>query len=111
MEEFIQNYDKSITVVLFLLVIGLIVGGAYFYAWYKKRMERMKSEYDRYYEKIEKVLTYEICEQNYEWLSERLFIRLLECKYKDSERTDVLRRKFVGRYAEIIEKKRVSEID
>jgi len=105
MEEFIHNYDKSIAVVLFLVVMFIIVR---FAMRYGKLQAHLAGEYERYYAKIERVLEYEVCEANYEWIC-RLFDRLLQCKYKNEEMTKVLNDRFVLQYAEIIEMKRISQ--
>ena len=72
--------------------------------------ERREKEYYMYYDRIGLVLDNEVCEANYEWIC-RLFDHLLQCKYKNPEMTKVLNDRFVLQYAEIIEKRRVSEND
>jgi predicted negative regulator of RcsB-dependent stress response len=105
--ETLQDYNWRITIGLVLLVIGVIIAGAYFIAWYGKQQAKLASEYMRYYEKIQKVLDYEICEQNRQWI-ERLFDRLDKCKYKNREMTEVLTMEFFRKYEDIA-KKRVLE--
>ena len=84
----------------FLLIAGLIVfliGAAYLIAKIGARNARLHDEYMRCYEKIQKVLDYEICEQNCEWI-ERLFIRLDKCTYKNHEMRQVLDNEFKEKY-------------
>ena len=107
--EFIASYNWSITIGLILLVIGIIIGGIYFIAWYGKQQARLANEYMRYYEKIKKVLDYEICEQNFDWLL-RLLNGLGQCKYKNREMTEVLTMEVLKKYKDIAERQ-VSEND
>ena len=96
----------------FLLIAGLIVfliAAAYLIAKIGARNARLHDEYMRCYEKIQKVLDYEICDANYDWIM-RLLERLAKCKYKNREMTEVLTMQFFRQYKEIAEK-RVSEID
>ena len=106
--ETIQDYNWNITIGLVLLVIGVIIAGVYFIAWYGKQQAKLASEYMRYYEKIQRVMTYEVCEANYDWLM-RLIERLGQCKYKNREMTEVITMEFFRQYKEIAEK-RVKEI-
>ena len=105
--ETLQDYNWSITIGLVLLVIGVIIAGAYFIVWYGKLQAKLASEYMRCYEKIQRVMTYEVCEQNYDWLM-RLIERLGQCKYKNREMTEVVTMQFFRQYEDIA-KKRVLE--
>jgi len=107
--EFIQNYNWSITVGLIVLLFVVLFLGAYFIVWYGKLQAYLADEYMKKYEIIRSKINYcEVCEQNYNWI-ERLFDRLLDCRYKNSEMTQTLHDEFVKKYAEIIEKERVSQ--
>ena len=103
--ELIENYNKSITVCLIVLLFAIIIGGAYFIAWYGKEQTRLYNEYMRYYEKIQRVMTYEVCEQNYQWLC-RIFYQLDNCKYKSPEMSEVLCNEFRIKFESIIEKRK-----
>lgn len=107
--ETLQNYNWSITIGMCVLGILVLVSGAYFVVWYGKRQTRLASEYIRYYEKIQKVLTYDICEANYDWIC-RLFDRLDECRYKNPEMREVLLNEFRVKFESIIEKRKNEEI-
>ena len=108
MEEFIQNYNWSITVVAILVLFGLLIAGAYLVAKIGHRNAMRAKEYEKEYEKkyaiIKNVISdYKVCEQTYEWI-ELMFEKLLQCRYKNPEITKVLHDDFVMKYAEIIEK-------
>jgi len=105
--EAIQNYNWSITIGLVLLLIAIIIGGAYFVVWYGKLQAKLANEYQMCYDKIHRVLEYEVCDQNYDWLL-RLLTRLGQCKYKNREMTEVLTMEFFRKY-EKIAKERVSQ--
>lgn len=112
MNEFIMNYDKSITVVLFLFLIALVFGGGYVIAkllvWYGKLQAKLAREYELKYSIVEMIIdTHSVCDQNFDWI-EKMFDNLLECKYKNPEMTEVLYNKFREKYEDIA-KKRVSE--
>ena len=112
MNEFIINYDKSITVVLFLVLIVLVFGGSYAIAkllvWYGKREARLAREYEIKYLMIESIIeNNKVCEQNYDWIN-KIFDNLSKCKYKNPEMTEVLYNKFREKYEDIA-KKRVNE--
>ena len=92
----------------FLLIAGLIVfliAAAYLIAKIGARNARLHDEYMRYYEKIQRVMTYEVCEQNYQWLC-RLFYQLDNCKYKNPEMSEVLCNEFRIKFELIIEKRK-----
>ena len=96
----------------FLLIAGLIVfliAAAYLIAKIGARNARLYDEYMRCYEKIQKVMTYEVCEQNYQWIM-RLLNDLRQCKYKNKEMTTVLTMNFFKQYQEVL-KTRISEND
>ena len=96
----------------FLLITGLIVfliAAAYLIAKIGARNARLYDEYMRCYEKIQKVMTYEVCEQNYQWIM-RLLNDLRQCKYKNKEMTTVLTMNFFKQYQEVL-KTRISEND
>lgn len=105
--ELIENYNYSITIGLILLIIGIVIGGAYFVVRYGEKQTRLYNEYMRYYEKIHRVMTYEICEANYQWIM-RLLNDLGQCKYKDIERTQVITMEFFRQYQELM-KSQISE--
>ena len=107
--ETIENYNWSITIMMCVLGILVLVTGAYFIVWYGKEQTRLYNEYMRYYEKIEKVMSYEVCEANYQWIM-RLLSDLGNCKYKNKEMTTVLTMNFFKQYQEIL-KTRVGEFD
>ena len=110
MEEFIQNYNWSITVVAILVLFGLLIAGAYLVAKIGHRNAMMAKEYEKKYAIIRNVISdYKVCEQTYEWI-ELMFEKLLQCRYKNPEMTQVLHDEFVKKYAEIIEKKQITEI-
>ena len=91
----------------FLLIAGLIVfliAAAYVIARIGMRNARRYDEYMKCYEKIQKVLDYEICDANYDWIL-RLLERLGKCKYKNREMTEVLTMSFFHKYKEIAEKR------
>ena len=104
MEEFIQNYNWSITVVAILVLFGLLIAGAYLVAKIGHRNAMMAKEYEKKYLMI-KDIVYDsyVCEQNYEWIM-KLLVNLGQLKYKNREMTEVLYDEFVKKYAEIIEK-------
>ena len=103
--EFIENYNWTITIMMCVLGILVLVTGAYFIVWYGKEQTRLYNEYMRYYEKIQRVMTYEVCEQNYQWLC-RLFYQLDNCKYKSPEMSEVLCNEFRIKFESIIEKRK-----
>ena len=107
--ETLQDYNWTITIMMCVLGILVLVTGAYFIVWYGKEQTRLYNEYMRYYEKIQRVMTYEVCEANYQWIM-RLLNDLGQCKYKDKERTEVLTMNFFKQYQEVL-KTRISEND
>ena len=107
--ELIENYNWSITVCLIILGVIVLIGSAYFIVWYGKEQTRLYNEYMRYYEKIQRVMTYEVCEANYQWIM-RLLNDLGQCKYKNKEMTTVLTMNFFKQYQEVL-KTRVGEFE
>ena len=103
--ELLENYNWTITIMMCVLGILVLVTGAYFIVWYGKEQTRLYNEYMRYYEKIQRVMTYEVCEQNYQWLC-RLFYQLDNCKYKSPEMSEVLCNEFRIKFESIIEKRK-----
>jgi len=61
----------------------------------------IEQEYNRKYEKIEKIIeTYKVEERNYNWI-QTLLEHLGQMEYKDGERTSVLSNKFWLKYTDI----------
>ena len=91
-------------ILLSLFAMALIVV-VFLIIEYGKKVAREAAEYDKIYDKIQRIMSYEVCEQNYDWIM-RKFEELRNCKYKKTEKTEVLCNEFRIKFESIIEKRK-----
>lgn len=89
------------TFILFSLFGMALIVFAFIIVEYGKEVSDQAAQYEKIYDKIQRVMTYDICEANYEWIK-RLLVELRECKYKNKEHTEVLTTQFYRQYQEVI---------
>jgi uncharacterized membrane protein len=86
----------------FVLLFFLVLSGIFIYLiWRGKRNTRnaqIEKSYEAKYKKIDKVIeNYSVCDQNYDYINV-LLDHLSELKYRNKEKTIVLRDKFNVKY-------------